>query len=342
MVTPYLSELLYEHNCVILPGFGGFIANRIPSKVNEVQQRVEPARKVVSFNINLTQNDGLLASFISNSKSISFDEATKQIAEFVAMIKADIQLKKHHSLKGVGDFYLNSEDMTVFIPENDINFAKDTYGLFPISIRRITRENESVKTIEKEKLRSLPLRLAKPKAIRSRRLVYGTLLICLPVLLGLFTQQTGILQKANFNISNFFKQPAPAERVKESVKNMTKEDLKNQEQAVSQSSISEASTPVINTTPEVPRAEANTSPNIPATSAAVHFHIIGGSFGVPLNAQNFTKLLQKKGYKAYIAGMNPKGLAMVSYEGFKTEIEAMQFLEKIHQTENSKAWLLNY
>ncbi len=338
MIIQFLEDLLYEHNCVIMPGFGGFIANRLPSKVNEIQQRVEPARKVVAFNINLVQNDGLLASHISKSKQISFDEANREIREFVSSIKSEIELKRQYSLKGIGDFYLNSEDKLVFIPEADINFSKETFGLFPITIRKIEYEQENLKKEEKENKRSIPIPLNQNTSPRSRKWIYGSILITLPLFLGFFSQQSGLLQKADFNINSIFQKNHPVIEIKTGetpVVEPTKEEVKTEAQPkVETEAIPEKPTETVNPVSPIP---ANNS----AASSVVHYHIIGGSFAVPTNAENFIKQLKDKGYNAYQAGITTNGLSMISYAGFSTESEALLFLQKIHQTENVQAWLLN-
>ncbi len=340
MVNLYLSELLYEHNCVVVPGFGGFITNRLPSKVNEIQQRVEPARKVIVFNINLVQNDGLLASHISQKLSNSFDKANESINEFVNNLKTELALKKHSTLNGIGDFYLNTENKLVFIPEADINFAKETFGLFPITIRRIEREKEKIKIAEKVPARNLPLPFNNTRVKTNRRWIYGSLLIALPILLGVFTQQSGILQKADFNINTIFNNNRP--NISEDKISPPTPELKITTTPVplqlpeAKESKSTEPTPDNKSEP-VP---VNTT-NAPGAVANAQYHIIGGSFAVPANATNFIRLLQTKGYKAYLAGTNPGGLAMISYAGFANETEALQFLQKIQQTENSQAWLLN-
>jgi cell division septation protein DedD len=340
MITTYISELLYEHNCVILPGFGGFIANRLPSKVNEAQQRVEPPRKVVVFNVNLSQNDGLLADHISKADNISFDLAAEQIRNFVDELRTELNLKRNYTLKGIGDFFLNMEDKIVFIPEADINFAKETYGLFPVSIRRIIRVAEDTLVIEKEIRREKPLPAPKPRVQRNRKWVYGTLLVTLPLLFGIVTQQTGVLQRADFSIGNIFKReatPVKTEHVqpeKPAVENPKVEEKKT-----------EAPVTTLQPVPEVTKtnepAPTVASPATGQATADYHFHIIGGSFAVPSNAENFLKSLQSKGYNAYIAGTNPVGLQMISYKGFTSPEEAATFLQTIRQTENAQAWMLN-
>lgn len=353
MIIQYISELLYDHNCVIIPGFGGFVANRLPSKVNDLQQRVEPARKVVAYNINLTQNDGLLASHIAKNQNITFDDANEQVREFVAELKSEIELKRHSSLKGIGDFYLNTENKYVFIPEADINFAKETYGLFPITIRKIQRENEILQVDETENKRSLPLPNTKTSVKWGRKWIYGTVFIALPLVFGVFTQQSGILQKADFNINSIFRknQGTPSQERAAAPVTLTPATF---EQPNNQAGITPELTRDV--LPEVPKAiipEAPKKEVIPESqkkelvetatpvSAPIHYHIIGGSFKMTANADKFIKELNNKGYKAYRAGINATGLTMISYAGFNSEADALQFIQKIHQSENAQAWLLN-
>ena len=58
----YIAELLEEHDCVIVPDFGGFVANYAPANVNSINHRFDPPYRKISFNKLLVHNDGLLAS----------------------------------------------------------------------------------------------------------------------------------------------------------------------------------------------------------------------------------------------------------------------------------------
>ncbi len=359
MITQHIFALLYEHNCVVLPGFGGFIANRVPSRVNEAQQRVEPPRKVVAFNSNLIQNDGLLANHIAVVENMTYDNAVRHISDFVEVLKTEIQLKKYSAIKGVGDFYLNSENKIVFVPEADVNFSKETFGLFPISIRKILREDllEDGKPLGKGYSRSKTLPAPKLKTKQNSKWAYSALLIALPLAVGFFTQQTGLLQQADFNISSVFS--------KKRIENTTTFKLVTPNETTSKAEVANNITeakpinaPVVNAF-KIPKDEVEpvstplqSIPNeaieiAPAQAAVaplvnIQYHIIGGSFAVPENAQNFLKQLQQKGYTSYIVGTNANGLAMVSYAGFASETDALLLLQKIQQSENSQAWLYNH
>ncbi len=346
MLISYIHELLFDHNCVILPGFGGFIANRIPSKVNDIQQRVEPPRRIVAFNRNLTQNDGLLAHLMAKKEGISYDMACDTIRDFVNALQSELTMKKHTQLRGIGDLYLNSENNIVFIPEADINFSKETFGLLPISIRKL--EN-----VLKEKEKSTPdaVRLKpEPQVAKApgtaRRWVYGAMLIVIPVVAGLFTQQSGILQKADFNINQFFHTAQP---------NKVIEVVKTEDKPTPQTTdvTKENSVPVVSPEP-VPTPKPETAPvaadkpqvtKAPETQTVTygsgHYHIIGGSFAVASNANSLLNSLRSKGYNAYLAGTNGKGLTMVSYGNYATEAEANAALQDIRSKDNKQAWVLN-
>ena len=48
-LSTYISTLLFDHDCVIIPGFGGIVGNRKPAWFNEVNQRFYPAYKDLGF-----------------------------------------------------------------------------------------------------------------------------------------------------------------------------------------------------------------------------------------------------------------------------------------------------
>ena len=65
-VSYYISELLFLHDCVIIPDFGGFIGKKRSAILNTTTGTLNPPSKQIVFNKNLNANDGLLISYISN------------------------------------------------------------------------------------------------------------------------------------------------------------------------------------------------------------------------------------------------------------------------------------
>jgi len=57
-ISAYIRELLFRHDCVIIPGFGAFIGNYFPSQVDRNDGLFYPPSRRITFNRHLTGNDG--------------------------------------------------------------------------------------------------------------------------------------------------------------------------------------------------------------------------------------------------------------------------------------------
>ena len=64
-VSHYISELLFLHDCVIVPKFGGFVSNPKSAQLNKTTGALTPPSKQILFNPNLKTNDGLLIAHIA-------------------------------------------------------------------------------------------------------------------------------------------------------------------------------------------------------------------------------------------------------------------------------------
>jgi len=49
-VEQLIADLLLQHNCVIVPGFGGFVAQRLPAQIDIEKGQVHPPKKSILFN----------------------------------------------------------------------------------------------------------------------------------------------------------------------------------------------------------------------------------------------------------------------------------------------------
>lgn len=90
-ISKYIKELLFIHDCVILPGFGGFLANYKPAKVDDNLNVIFPPTKAIGFNRNLLQNDGLLITRLAEAENLSYAEAEKSVQFFIEDIRVRIQ-----------------------------------------------------------------------------------------------------------------------------------------------------------------------------------------------------------------------------------------------------------
>ena len=84
-VDKHISELLYQHDCVIVPEFGGFVANYCSAKIHPTQHTFTPPSKSIVFNSNLKNNDGLLANHIALAENTNYPEANARLHSAITM-----------------------------------------------------------------------------------------------------------------------------------------------------------------------------------------------------------------------------------------------------------------
>lgn len=67
----YISELLQDHDYVILPGIGAFFSHYRPSVLDEVQGIVHPPSRGLTFSPELRNNDGLLLNHLAHREGLT-------------------------------------------------------------------------------------------------------------------------------------------------------------------------------------------------------------------------------------------------------------------------------
>jgi hypothetical protein len=143
-----IGELLYEHECVIVPKFGGFVKEYKPSSFDYVQGKISPPSSLLSFNDNLVVDDGLLVDFYKKTNRITLQKAQEDVKRFAKKSKITLENREVVSLPKVGRLLKDYENLIKFIPENH-NFNTETFGLPKVRYYPILREipeNEEVAT----------------------------------------------------------------------------------------------------------------------------------------------------------------------------------------------------
>lgn len=143
-ISVYVSELLWEHDCVIIPGFGGLICSYKPATIQPVTNLVSPPSKAISFNKNLQNNDGLLVNYISSKKYITFSETLNIIQDWVDSTNALLKNNEEVMLKKTGKLFLDVEGNLQFEPDFSVNYLKTSYGLKSFVAEPVLREGRIV------------------------------------------------------------------------------------------------------------------------------------------------------------------------------------------------------
>jgi nucleoid DNA-binding protein len=128
-ITAFIRELLFSHDCVILPGFGGFIGNYTPARIDKTTSTFYPPVKQISFNRNLNHNDGLLVGRLSEHSKVNYGDARNLVEEFVAGLRKKLERGEKVVFDNIGSFINNQEGNVQFEPDRNVNYHLDSYGL---------------------------------------------------------------------------------------------------------------------------------------------------------------------------------------------------------------------
>ena len=93
-ISNHIFSLLQEHDCVIVPNFGAFVARIISAKISSDGSKIFPPNKEITFNKSLVKNDGLLINKISSTENISYELADEKLKKWV--IKSHKKIKKQY------------------------------------------------------------------------------------------------------------------------------------------------------------------------------------------------------------------------------------------------------
>ena len=135
----HIRDLLYRYDCIILPNLGAFVTRNVSSNIDETNSLIKPPQKIISFNSNINENDGLLANHISVVENISHKQAAKKVEKKILSYKKILNNKKFLKIKDVGELSLN-DGKYLFSPSNKINFLSSSFGLTEFSTSQISRK----------------------------------------------------------------------------------------------------------------------------------------------------------------------------------------------------------
>lgn len=167
-ITVYIRELLFRHDCVIIPGFGAFIGNYFPSHIDRNEGLFYPPVRRITFNRHLTGNDGLLIGHVSSHLNIPYGESRDMISTWAEELRNKIMAGTTLNLDHLGTFSLNREGTIIFEPDNTVNYLLSSYGLtsyqrLPVSdfdVRKKMLEHHHEPAVSQPSLRRLLTRAA--------------------------------------------------------------------------------------------------------------------------------------------------------------------------------------
>lgn len=309
-IEKHISDLLYRYQCVTVPGFGAFLTETVSAHVTGSASSFFPPKKVVSFNANVKNNDGLLTNHVALQEKMSYELAVIKIGDEVNEWTYLLQNRNRVVLKNIGEISVNNEMNWVFEPANTVNYLTDSFGLTPFVSPEITREilKQEVEALEEK----APIIFTPERKKDYSYLKYAAIFV---VMLG----------AGGFGYKTYYDQQ---------IETKTLAVQKNVQEKVQQQ-IQEA-TFVISAPVEA--VELNVAAPV---EEKMPYHLVAGAYRSEVNANKAIAELKAAGFEnAKMLPINKHNLYPVVYGSFKNLNEAQIERKNIQKSHNAEAWLL--
>lgn len=305
LISKEVCELLRAHDCVILPGFGGFVSGYAPASVHPVTHVFQPPHKHVLFNRNLKTDDGLLLNRLLPSLLLSYQEGRDWLTEYSEALHQRILAGERVSLGDLGMFQSDVERNILFRQQMQHNLLPDAFGLSSIQLQPIQRVVQSERVVDAALLPPAPV----------KRMAWGrwTSLAAASLLAAMWFFSPG---NANEKLSALGIVPRPATYTEALRAGRVSQDARVRE-----------ALPM----PETPS-------NFSAEEAKIF--VVAGCYSTTTNAQGMVSHLVDQGFNAYILDRTPAGLYRVVYGNYPDIRSASDELADIRRGMNEEAWLL--
>ena len=144
----HIEYLMLSNDCVVVPGFGAFIAQYTSSNNCAQNSTFTSPKRSISFNASINHNDGLLANSIAKKASIPYAEALKQIEKSTTICRQALSDGSEVPFGRLGFFISNAEGHIEFIPFHHEYANDEFFGLQSFSFPTLAERNAQVATEE--------------------------------------------------------------------------------------------------------------------------------------------------------------------------------------------------
>ena len=361
----YITDLLFRHDCVIVPELGAFVAQSYPAELEPSTRMFRPGRKQLAFNSGMRRSDGLLIDYVSRTNAWSYERATQELKKAVRQWRNELAQGKKIRLEYIGQLY--TEDGNIqFLPSLESNYQLDSYGMgmfyvHPINALKSAPRSKAKKTQKKEEI-SFP-DAAKASSWRQWRWAA----VFIPVLAAgsfVWTQKQEMRQLLNASdawVASIVEREEPMEdslRYFEGVQGFPRKSVipfNDRSSTASFVPVRSEQNEETQLPPEVEKPEPVKEAAVEAVKTAsaenplevmrtvqevkkpnVYF-IIVGSYKEEANKDKRILELQALGYEAEVAP--GRGIHRVSAAGFATRAEAQKALGGIKRSLHKGAWI---
>ncbi len=179
-IIDHIEYLITCHDCVVVPGWGAFIANYDASSYDASKSVMSRPRRSIGFNASVSHNDGLLAQSLMRREGIGYNAAMKFIADSVTTFRQQLSLDSEVSMGRLGYFRRNEGRFIEFVPFYHANGSDQFYGLGNLEIKDVATLECDAMVAEEESVAAI---VPKERNLFSRKAIRTAASVA--VLLGL-------------------------------------------------------------------------------------------------------------------------------------------------------------
>lgn len=152
LLQPYILKLLDTNDCVVIPTFGAFIAREVSAFYDEESRSFVAPGRELSFNVLLTEDDGLLINFIANYKNLSYVDAKQFVKDQVNRAQKALKTIGVIHMEGIGELINDSHNRIHFkssvkrMEQLSLYGFQSAFTFTEITVKSIEMENNTEET----------------------------------------------------------------------------------------------------------------------------------------------------------------------------------------------------
>ena len=311
-LAQYIESLLIQHECVIVPGLGGFVTYRDKASIRN-NRLYAPAQRV-RFNHLLTYHDGLLAEAYMQDRHIGYSAALKAIKADIEQITTALNSGNTFILGRIGALSL-SADNTIILKNEDCKFLPENIGLPIVNLKQLATESNNDNTI------TLSIPRASSNIVR-----YAAMLIIVFIFSLLIpTPVTDVTHEASF-----YRIQSTDNRLQITDNLSDKSEESDKSETFDESDKS-----------NLPQEQKDSTLLIPHSSLDSRYHLIIASLTSQAEAEEYIAHHTHFDRNQLII-IESKGKYRISAAGFNKYKDALQYMDSIRNDVPSaqKAWIM--
>ncbi|MCU4163907.1 SPOR domain-containing protein [Carboxylicivirga caseinilyticus] len=304
-IEQHISNLLYTHDCVIIPDFGAFVASLASARIDKDKNILLPPSKEIGFNRSLSHNDSLLISTFAQRNGLTYSHAKIEVERFRSKVIDQLESGNEVNLDKIGSLKLDAIGNVQFTSGTTENYLPEAFGLTSFHFTPEININPVKENIQVK-------RLLKPL---SQRNIAATVTL----LIALFAISPSITDSGvdkNYSTAGTLDYLFPVK-------------ADNHELVVNAKDFTNSASEDVLIVKESLPVEEN------------HFFLIAGSFKKESQAKQFLKQIQLKGEEQAFVLESPNKRYRVALDGYTNKPEAVNSMKNYRLQENFKTvWVL--